>query len=189
MKHINLFDIFSKEKRLNEIADRIIDPIIVNKSSSGSGWVRVFYYDIVIRGNVYKISIQLIGKEKYAIQIDFGISLGEFEMSNELTNSNIMLEVMSNLVGVFKQWLKDYKGNDVIQSFIITGKSEFSGDHRRSSIYDAYIKKILGKLGVNVIETLDITDDWNMLFSINTLGRTMKYVIEPITLDKMRLYK
>jgi hypothetical protein len=134
------------------------------------------------------ICIQLITREnKTALKIDFGKS-NNGNFTSDMTNLNNMLKVMSNLVGVFKEWLKDYKGNETIYSVIIEGKSEFFNDDRRSKIYDSYTKLYLQKINCDVKEIVDITAEWTKgEANGHLLSKVLKYRIEPVTLNKIRI--
>lgn len=184
---------FREWEKLNEIGDRIITPSIIKKydwpfDTTGNDDGKTFFYNIQIDETVYVICIQLITREnKTALKIDFGKS-SNGNMTADMTNLNNMLKVMSNLVGVFKEWLKDYKGNETIYSVIIEGKSEFSDDVRRSKIYDSYTKSYLQKINCDVKEIADITAEWTVGAPSNhPLSKVLKYRIEPVTLDKIRI--
>ena len=174
---------FKEWRKINEIGDRITTPVIskINRLSEN-----FFLYDIVIDSVTYIVCIQLFTNDhKTAIKIDFGKSVNG-NLSNEMTNFNIVLKIMSNLAGVFREWLKDYTGNEKIVSIIVAGKSEFLSDERRSNIYDFFVKKNLEKLGTHVIEVVDITEAWFEESHEEVSGKILKYRIDPITLDEMR---
>jgi hypothetical protein len=179
------------EFKLNEIGDRIITPKIVKRFSWSIADLRkVFFYNVEIENDVYQVVIQIYNPtEKSAIKMDFGkLDIVNDQLSMDMTNSHLMLEVMSNLVGVFKQWVEEYPGNETIFSIIIGGKSEVKGDSRRSRIYDEYIKRNVERFGVKIKEAVDITKEWVEAYPEDALSKVTKYRIEPISLDKIRKY-
>ena len=178
------------EFKLNEIGDRIKAPHILKRLSWPSTTMgkngTTFFYNIEIQGDTYQVVIQILEKgDATALKIDFG-KLVKDNLSVDMTNDHIMLEVMSNLVGVVKEWLQDYPGNKKIVSIIVGGKSEIEGDGRRSRIYDAIIKKNVERFGVKIKEVVDITSEWVKEVPEDRLSKVLKYRIEPITLEQMR---
>ena len=184
---------FTEWEKLNEIGDRVITPAIIKKydwpfDTTGNDDGKTFFYNIQIDETIYVVCIQLITNGNMtALKIDFG-KYSKGNMTADMTNLNNMLKVMSNLMGVFKEWLKSYDGNETIYSVIIEGKSEFSDDDRRSKIYDSYTKSYLQKIGCNVKEIVDITAEWTKGNPAgHPLSKVLKYRIEPVTLDKIRI--
>jgi len=183
------------EFRLNEIGDRINTPHIIKKTShpyplEGENG-KSFLYDLEIEDETYRIFIQIISNNKgdSALKIDFtrivpGL-LGEI-YDYEIINKNIMLKVMSNLLGVLREWLFEYPGNEKIVSILMLAKVENDDDIRRSHIYDAIMKKNLDRFGVKIKEVVDITPIWKKKFPKNIDFKILKYRIQPTTLDQMR---
>jgi hypothetical protein len=187
---------FNEWKKLNEIGDRISAPYIVKKqtlpfSLDGKDSGKTFMYDIKVKNEFYRIVIQLMTHEnKTALRIDFGNLVDHpitgKEMSMKMTNSNIMLEVMSNLVGVIEEWLNDYEGDETIYTIVVIAKTESESDTRRSNIYDLYIRKNIEKLGSSVKEVVDISKEWSKKFPEEAQSKATKFRIDPISLDKIR---
>jgi hypothetical protein len=183
------------EFKLNEIGDRINTPHIIKKTShpfpleGGNG--KSFLYDLEIEDETYRIFIQIISNNKgdSALKIDFtrivGAHLGEI-YDYEIINKNLMLKVMSNLLGVLRDWLFDYQGNEKIFSIIMGAKVENDDDIRRSNIYDAIMKKNLDRFGVKIKEVVDMTSIWKKGFPNSGDLKILKYRIQPTTLDQMR---
>jgi hypothetical protein len=187
---------FNEWKKLNEIGDRISVPDIVKKqtlpfSLDGKDSGKTFMYDIKVKNEFYRIVIQLMTHEnKTALRIDFGNLVDHpitgKEMSMKMTNSNIMLEVMSNLIGVIEEWLNDYEGDETIYTIVVIAKAESESDTRRSNIYDLYIRKNIEKLGSSVKEVVDISKEWSKKFPEEAQSKVTKFRIDPISLDKIR---
>lgn len=184
------------EFRLNEIGDRINTPHIIKKSShpyplEGGENGKSFLYDLEIEDETYRIFIQIISNNKgdSALKIDFtrivGGIFGEI-YDYEIINKNLMLKVMSNLLGVLREWLFEYQGNEKIVSIIMAAKVENDNDIRRSNIYDAIMKKNLDRFGVKIKEVVDMTSIWNKGFPNSRDLKISKYRIQPTTLDQMR---
>lgn len=183
------------EFRLNEIGDRVITPNIIKKSShlyplEGRNG-KSFLYDLEIGDETYRIFIQIISNNKgdSALKIDFtrivAAHIGEI-YDYEIINKNLMLKVMSNLLGVLREWLFEYQGNEKIVSIIMVAKVENDDDIRRSNIYDAIMKKNLDRFGVKIKEVVDITSIWKKKFPKHWDDKILKYRIQPTTLDQMR---
>jgi len=179
------------EFRLNEIGDRVNTPHILKKLSypfplEGENG-KSFLYDLEIGDETYTIFIQIITNDKgdSALKIDFARIVGEV-FSYEIINKNIMLKVMSNLLGVLREWLFEYPGNEKIVSILMLAKVENDDDIRRSHIYDAIMKKNLDRFGVKIKEVVDITPIWKKKFPKNIDFKILKYRIQPTTLDQMR---
>jgi hypothetical protein len=180
------------EFKLNEIGDRIKTPHQIKKSSltrpiDGGKTGKTFFYDFQIGDDPYQVVIQIISNSQgdSALKIDFG-RIVEDEISVEMTNKNNMLEVMSNLVGVVKEWLQEYPGNERIVSIVIGSKLEYQGDFRRPNIYDSIMKKNVNKFGVKIREVLDITPEFKKEFPQYNNIKFFKYRIEPTNLNQMR---
>jgi len=183
------------EFKLNEIGDRINTPHIIKKTShpyplEGENG-KSFLYDLEIGDETYRIFIQIISNNKgdSALKIDFtrivpGL-LGEI-YDYEIINKNLMLKVMSNLLGVLRDWLFDYQGNEKIVSIMMGAKVENADDIRRSNIYDAIMNKNLDRFGVKIKEVVDMTSIWNKGFPNSRDLKILKYRIQPTTLDQMR---
>ena len=88
------------------------------------------------------------------IEIGFDLIPKRGDNKNKLTNKNIPLKVLANVVGVIKYWssldisedINDQEINlkDVNISFIkIDSKCETEDDLRRNNIYNYYIEKLL----------------------------------------------
>lgn len=182
---------FEEWKKLNEIGDRIKTPKILKRfnwpfDTKGNRGSKTFFYDIEMEKDVYQVVIQILTNgDKSSIKIDFG-RIVEGNLSMDMTNSGIMLELMSNLVGTIKEWLQDYKGNETIYSIIVGAKMEHGLDFRRAKIYDAYLKNNFKKMGIQVREEFDITDEWRKEFPDDNQSKMTKYRLEPISLDTMR---
>jgi hypothetical protein len=194
---------YLKTYKLFEIADTQLDELEFTKEpfltlNQSNFWVK-------IKGKVYMVQIELSGKKEAAIiKIDFMLQVKDIiskdSYSDIKTNYGNPLEVMANVVGVFKYWLsqdmkQSFSGEIVnskdmnIVGLWIGAKSEEEGDARRANIYDYFLKKNLKNIGIDIIEKKDITKIAPPEMSgVGTPNRIIlnQYKITPITIEKIR---
>lgn len=156
---------------INEIASIITPDIIVSKPNVMSS-----YFEFKIENDVYYLNINLydilksynfIDKSKISnakdlttIRIDFDLK-AEDRNNSKLTNKNIALRVLGNIVGVIKYWIelnlaeniengdKIFLKDVIINYICLESKCEKEDDNRRSEIYDYYFEKFINAKVIN----------------------------------------
>ena len=114
-----------------------------------------------------------------------------------ITNEHNQYKVLANVVGVIKYHLskdeKDLQYDEVINyqdmnvvSIIILSRSEKNNDDRRKNIYEYYIKKNFNKLGINILEIVDISEDFKKMDNSGEKYIVTKYRIEPIKIKDIK---
>ena len=187
---------------LFEIADTELNELEFEKDPSMSINLSTFW--IKVKNKTYMVQIALNGgKEAAVIKIDFMLQVKDIITNNSYsdvkTNYGNPLEVMANIVGVFKYWLtqdmeQSFSGDFVnfkdinIVGLWIGAKSEEEGDDRRANMYDYYLQKNFKRMGINIIEKKDITKKAPEISGVGTENHMIlnQYKITPITINELR---
>lgn len=171
--------------KINEIADRIISPKYLSGSEWGIGNRYQSFYEIEIDNEKYAVLFDLIptkNKSYFKLKIDFSVHEIGSKYGYRTTGKNTPLLVMSNIIGVIKKYLsRKNLSNVILDGFIIKSKSDVKGDTRRFDIYNYYLKKYFGKIGLNIIKEISRE---SKDFSKNNFILT-KYIIEPTRIGNM----
>jgi len=185
---------------IKEIADTVVEPNIIKQFLS----INQSTFWIKIKDRIFIVNLGLHGGiEGAVLKIDFMLQVIENDKetySSIKTNEGDPLLVMSNVVGVIREWLssdmgeQSFSGEFVDFSDVtliglwINSKSEVDDDRRRSNMYRYYITKNFEKLGIKILEEKDITKSWNDSNDVDTDEKYifMQYKIEPITIGEIR---
>ena len=151
---------FLLDFKLFEIAS-IVEPNIV-RSEPG---LTESYFEFKVGEDTYIVYILLnnMYDEEILSIIDLNTIEISFDLGNnsyKLSNKNIPLKVLSNLVGVIKHWSSLDISEDIneqemnlkdvnITHIRIESKREAEDDFRRSNIYNYYIEKFINSIIIN----------------------------------------
>jgi hypothetical protein len=179
--------------KLFEFANNEIIPDISYERFS----IRQSIYNINVDELEYMVSIETIGKiDSCILKIDFAL-IKNNKYSVELTNEYKQYKVLANVVGVIKYHLSknekglqygemvNYQDMNVV-SIIIASRSEKNNDDRRKNIYEYYIKKNLNKLGINILDIVNVTDKFKEMNNSGENYIVTKYKIEPIKIKDIK---
>jgi hypothetical protein len=203
---------------ITEIADTTVVPDILQEKyikNQWTYWIQVKERVYLVRITITKIAGQneaLVGnfvddlkhdakfynkakyflkKDGYVLKIDFMLEDGD-EYKATRTNDGDALLVMANIMGVVTHWFNSDELDEKtrIVALWLNSKSEEEGDARRSKMYRYYLGKTLQKLGLNIIEEKDITEEWTKRNQPENPSNDkyifMQYKIEPITIDEVK---
>lgn len=191
MNHISESQIWMQKNngfyKLNEIGDRIVNPEITKRMTVPSftgGTAHLYSFKIGNDTYMAIISIQKAENGGHYILLGFDRPDKYGNIPMEMTHSNMPINILSNVMGAFGQWLIEYPGNETIVSIVFSGKAEGQGDTRRSKIYDTYIKRSIENFGLSIESQEDITDEWP--YYVPTGTTTTEYKITPLTIPEIR---